>query len=86
LLQVFFIWTLPKEARHRLLRKEAEYFRTQAASYASTTAAKDAGEFGNLVGSTGSIRLVIEAGVRMYNALADWAESAVQQDGDISDG
>jgi DNA-binding PadR family transcriptional regulator len=78
-LRTFFIWTLPDKVRHRLLQQEAEFFRAQAASYASLAAAKDSGEFGELVGPTHSIRLIIEAGIRMYTALAEWAEWALEQ-------
>jgi hypothetical protein len=74
---VFFWLMTPAElAAH--LEREAEYFHGLARKYRELAQAKDRGEFGYSP-QTQSLRIAVEAGVRINEALggwADWAASA----------
>jgi DNA-binding PadR family transcriptional regulator len=75
LLRPFFFWLMEPEDLRRHLSQEAQFFAEAAEKYRSYAAAKDRGEFGRST-QTQSMRVAIEAGVRLYQALADWAEWA----------
>ena len=57
------------------LRREAEFFSRTAEMYRQYAAAKDRGEFGTSP-QTQSMRVTIEAGVRLHEALSEWARWA----------
>ncbi|WP_214319762.1 PadR family transcriptional regulator [Nonomuraea sediminis] len=78
-LRSFFFWLMPPEDLDAHLAREEEFFSATAAAYREYAAAKDRGEFGDAP-HTKSARLAIEAGVRLYQALADWAAWAREQD------
>lgn len=75
LLRSFFFWLMEPEDLQRHLTQEAQFFAEAAARYQAYAAAKDRGEFG-VSPQTQSLRVAIEAGVRLYQALAEWAEWA----------
>ena len=77
LLRSFFFWLVPPEDLQRHLAREAEYYRETAQRYRGYADAKDRGEFGESP-QTMSLRVAIEAGIRLYEALAGWAEWAQQ--------
>jgi hypothetical protein len=59
----------------RHLAAEAQFYTEIAEQYRQYAMAKDRGDFGNSP-QTQSMRVAIEAGVRIYSALADWADWA----------
>lgn len=75
LLRSVFFWLMPADELRRHLAHEAEYYRRSADYYRSIAAAKDRGEFGDSP-ATRSIRIAAEAGIRLHQALAEWAEWA----------
>jgi DNA-binding PadR family transcriptional regulator len=75
LLRSAFFWLMEPEELRRHLAQEAAFFAATAEKYRAYAAAKDRGEFGNSP-QTQSLRITIEAGVRLYQAMADWAEWA----------
>jgi DNA-binding PadR family transcriptional regulator len=77
LLRSLFFWLMDAEDLQRHLAAEAQFYSEIAEQYRQYAAAKDRGEFGNSP-QTQSMRVAIEAGVRLYSALADWAEWAQQ--------
>jgi hypothetical protein len=77
LLRSLFFWLMEAEDLQRHLAAEAQFYSQIAEQYRQYAAAKDRGEFGNSP-QTQSMRVAIEAGVRLYSALADWAEWAQQ--------
>jgi len=72
LLRSFFFWLMDPEDPRRHLTQETQYFAAAAEQYRAYAAAKDRGDFGDSA-QTQSTRIAIEAGVRLYQALADWA-------------
>jgi len=75
LLRSLFFWLMDPDDLRRHLDAEAEFFAESAARYRAYAEAKDRGEFGDTPQSR-SMRVTIEAAVRVYQALADWAEWA----------
>ncbi|GAA2301766.1 helix-turn-helix transcriptional regulator [Nonomuraea roseoviolacea subsp. roseoviolacea] len=75
LLRSFFFWLMTPEQLSDHLVREQEFFASMARRYQSYAERKDHGEFGHSP-QTQSMRVAIEAGVRMYEALAGWAEWA----------
>jgi len=72
---VFFCLMTPGElAAH--LEKEAAFYHDLAQKYRELGAAKDRGEYGDTP-QTRSIRIAAEAGIRLHQALGDWAAWAV---------
>ncbi|MGH3319553.1 MAG: helix-turn-helix transcriptional regulator [Streptosporangiaceae bacterium] len=75
LLRSLFFWLMsPEELRDHLTR-EATFYRETAEKYRAYAAAKDRGDYGTSP-ATQSMRVAIEAGIRLSGALADWAEWA----------
>jgi DNA-binding PadR family transcriptional regulator len=75
LLRSLFFWMMETDELQRHLEAEAGYYRKLAEQYRDYAARKDRGEFGYSE-QTQSMRVTIEAGIRLYSALADWADWA----------
>jgi DNA-binding PadR family transcriptional regulator len=75
LLRSLFFWLMDTEDLQRHLEAEAEYYRQLAGQYRQLAVAKDRGEYGYSP-QTQSLRVTVEAGIRLYTALADWADWA----------
>jgi DNA-binding PadR family transcriptional regulator len=75
LLRSYFFWLMDPDDLARHLASEAEFYSEQAAVYRAYAARKDAGEFGSAP-QVQSMRITIEGGVRVYEALAEWARWA----------
>jgi DNA-binding PadR family transcriptional regulator len=69
----FWLMTPPEQADH--LDREAAYFDAMAARCREIAAAKDRGEFGHGP-QTKSLRLTLEASIRVNETLAEWARWA----------
>ncbi|HVX45086.1 MAG TPA: PadR family transcriptional regulator [Mycobacteriales bacterium] len=78
LMRSYFFWLMTPAQLQAHLDEEAEFYSTMAAQFREFAASKDRGEWGTSA-PTQSIRMTIEAGVRMYQALADWAEWSKKQ-------
>lgn len=77
LLRSVFIWLLPPEAIHQHLQREASSYRNLAARYRLMAAAVDrSGDPGS--SHQRSTRAALEAVIRLYAALAEWADWAQQ--------
>jgi DNA-binding PadR family transcriptional regulator len=74
-LRSVFFWLMSPEELADHLDREAAYFHTLAANLRALAEAKDRGEFGDSP-QTLSLRMAAEAGVRITQALGDWAEWA----------
>jgi DNA-binding PadR family transcriptional regulator len=72
LLRSVFFWLMTPEQLAEHLRKEAEYYERLAQMYRDIAEAKDRGEYGDSP-QTQSLRIAAEAGVRLHEALAEWA-------------
>ncbi|WP_308194830.1 helix-turn-helix transcriptional regulator [Frankia sp. Cj3] len=77
LLRSCFFWLMEPEDLRAYLDREAEYFRSLVEKYTSYAAAKDRGEFGTGA-RVQSLRVTVEAGIRLYQALADWSDWAAR--------
>jgi DNA-binding PadR family transcriptional regulator len=77
-LRAAFFWLMDPADLRRHLEREAEFFARAAADYRGYAVAKDRGDFGSGP-QTQSLRIAAEAGIRLYQALADWAEWAKDQ-------
>lgn len=75
LLRSVFFWLMPPDDLRRHLEAEALYYQRTADFYREIAAAKDRGEYGDSP-PTQAIRIAAEAGIRLHQALADWAEWA----------
>lgn len=75
LLRSLFFWMMDRDELQAHLEAEARYYRELADQYTDYAARKDRGEFGYSE-QTQSMRVTIEAGIRLYTALADWADWA----------
>lgn len=75
LLRSVFFWLMPPEDLRRHLAAEAAYYQRTADFYREIAAAKDRGDYGDSP-PTQAIRIAAEAGIRLHQALADWAEWA----------
>jgi DNA-binding PadR family transcriptional regulator len=78
-LRSVFFWLMTPEELAVHLEKEAAFYHELAEKYRAIAAAKDRGEFGDSP-QTGSIRIAAEAGIRLHQALGDWATWATQDD------
>ena len=76
MLRSVFFWLMTPEELAAYLEKEAAFYRDLAQKYRAIAAAKDRGEYGDSP-PTRSIRIAAEAGVRLHQALGDWATWAV---------
>jgi DNA-binding PadR family transcriptional regulator len=77
-LRSFFFWLMSPEQLERHLTAETEFFTAMAERYRTYAEAKDRGDFG-FSPQTQSLRVAMEAGVRLYEALAEWAKWAQEQ-------
>jgi DNA-binding PadR family transcriptional regulator len=75
LLRSVFFWLMTPAELAAHLDREAEYFRGLAAKYRELADAKDRGEFGHSP-QTQSLRIAVEAGIKINEALAGWADWA----------
>lgn len=72
LLRSVFFWLMTPEELTEHLAREASYYQTLAGTYRQVAEAKDRGEYGDSP-QTRSLRIAAEAGIRLADALADWA-------------
>jgi DNA-binding PadR family transcriptional regulator len=72
-LRSVFFWLMTPEELAAHLAKEAAFYSDLAAKYRALAAAKDRGEYGDSPQTT-SIRIAAEAGIRLNDALGDWAK------------
>jgi hypothetical protein len=70
-----FFWLMTPEELAVHLDREAAYFHGLAEKYRELAAAKDRGDFGHSP-PTQSLRIAVEAGIRITRALGDWADWA----------
>jgi DNA-binding PadR family transcriptional regulator len=75
LLRSFFFWLMDPDDLVRHLEREAKFYTEQAAAYREYARRKDAGEFGSTP-QVQSMRITTEGGIRVYEALAEWARWA----------
>jgi DNA-binding PadR family transcriptional regulator len=78
LLRSVFFWLLTPEQLEHYLRTEAEHYEHVATMYRAVADAKDRGEYGDSP-QTRSLRIAAEAGARLNQALAEWANWARTQ-------
>jgi DNA-binding PadR family transcriptional regulator len=78
LLRSFFFWLMEPDELAAHLDRESASYRQLATTYRDYADAKDRGEFGSSP-QTQSLRMAVEAGARIYTALADWAEWAAER-------
>ncbi len=71
-LRSVFFWLMTPEELAAHLEKEAAFYRDLAQNYRELAPAKDRGEYGDNP-QTRSIRIAAEAGIRLHQALGDWA-------------
>ena len=74
-LRSVFFWLMEPDQVRRHLGAEARFYAEAAHRYREYAAAKDRGDFGDSP-RTRSLRITVEAGARLYEALAGWAEWA----------
>jgi DNA-binding PadR family transcriptional regulator len=72
LLRSVFFWLMTPEQLSEHLDREASHYASVAAMYRGIADAKDRGEYGDSP-QTRSLRIAAEAGVRLNQALAEWA-------------
>jgi DNA-binding PadR family transcriptional regulator len=77
-LRSVFFWLMTPEELAAHLEKEAAFYRELAEKYRAIAVAKDRGEYGDTP-QTRSIRIAAEAGIRLHQALGDWAAWAVNR-------
>ena len=75
LLRSLFFWLMDTDDLQRHLQSEARYYRDLAQQYRVLAEAKDRGDFGYSP-QTQSLRVTVEAAIRLYTSLADWADWA----------
>jgi DNA-binding PadR family transcriptional regulator len=75
LLRSVFFWLMSPEQLAAHLDREAAYFESLVATYRTLAEAKDRGEYGTSP-QTQALRVAVEAGVRLNQALAEWARWA----------
>jgi DNA-binding PadR family transcriptional regulator len=71
-LRSVFFWLMEPGELSAHLEKEAAFYAGLAAKYRALAAAKDRGEYGDSP-QTKSIRIAVEAGIRLHEALGSWA-------------
>jgi DNA-binding PadR family transcriptional regulator len=75
LLRAVFFWLMTPDELAAHLAREREFFEATAAGLRQLAQAKERGDYG--VGpQVRALRVTAEAGIRMYQALAEWAEWA----------
>jgi DNA-binding PadR family transcriptional regulator len=75
LLRSVFFWLMPSGELTAHLESEQQFFAETAELYRQYAVAKDRGDYGTSP-QTQAIRVATEAGIRLFQALADWAEWA----------
>lgn len=78
LLRSAFFWLMTPAELADYLDREAAYYRAVAAKYRHLAAAKDRGEYGTGPQSQ-SLRMTVEAALRVTGALNDWTSWASHQ-------
>jgi DNA-binding PadR family transcriptional regulator len=78
LLRSVFFWLMTPEELAAHLDRDAAYFRGLAAKLRDLAGAKDRGEYGHSP-QTQSLRVTVEAGIRINEALEGWAGWAKEQ-------
>lgn len=76
-LRSLFFWLMEPEQLARHLEREAAFYTDMAEQYREYGARKEAGEFGTGP-AVKSMRITVEAAVRLHEALADWARWAAE--------
>lgn len=79
LLRAYFFWLMDPESLRAHLERERRFYSETATTLRGYAEAKDRGEFGDGP-RTRAMRIAIEAGVRINEALAEWAEWAQAAD------
>jgi DNA-binding PadR family transcriptional regulator len=77
LLRSVFFWLMEPEDLTRHLEREAEFYTGMAALYRGFAQAKDRGDYGTAP-PVQALRVTLEAGIRLYDSLADWARWAAE--------
>jgi DNA-binding PadR family transcriptional regulator len=75
LLRSVFFWLMSPDDLVAHLEREGQFFTGSAELYRQVAAAKDRGEYGTSP-QTQALRIAAEAGIRLFQALAGWAEWA----------
>jgi DNA-binding PadR family transcriptional regulator len=83
LFRSFFFWLMEPDELQKHLTAEYDFFIKQAEVYKQVGAAKDRSEYGDTP-QIKSARLTVEAGARLYSALAEWAEWAKRKAKDLN--
>ncbi|ABW10532.1 PadR family transcriptional regulator [Frankia sp. Mgl5] len=78
LLRSFFFWLMEPADLNQHLVREAEFFASAAGRYRAYAQATDRGDFPDTPQNR-SLRLAIEGGARLYEALAGWARWAAER-------
>lgn len=78
LLRSYFFWIMEPATLQKHLAAEKAFFESRVAQYEQFAAAKDRGDFGSSP-QMKSIRITLEAGIRLYKSLAGWAEWASKE-------
>jgi DNA-binding PadR family transcriptional regulator len=76
-LRACFFWLMEPDDLQRHLEREAAYYRALVAKYSEFAVAKERGDFGSGP-RVQALRVTVEAGIKLYAALADWADWARQ--------
>jgi DNA-binding PadR family transcriptional regulator len=79
LLRAYFFWLIEPEDLEAHLAAEERFFAQTADTLRAYAAAKDRGEWGTSP-QTRAMRIALEAGIRINEALAGWAEWARESD------
>jgi DNA-binding PadR family transcriptional regulator len=82
-LRSVFFWLMTPGELAAHLEKEAAFYRALAEKYRALADAKDRGEYGDSP-PVKSIRIAAEAGLRLHEALGDWATWAANHPPDVS--
>jgi DNA-binding PadR family transcriptional regulator len=78
ILRSVFFWLMDPDELAEHLEREAAHYRQVAAAYRTLAEAKDRGDFGTSP-QTRSLRITVEAAIRINDALAEWATWATAQ-------
>lgn len=79
ILRSVFFWLMTPDELHTHLAKEAAHYQGVADAYRELAVAKDRGDYGHTE-QTRSLRIAAEAGIRVNEALANWAAWAADQE------
>ncbi len=77
LLRGFFLWLLPEDEARGFLEREAAWHRGELERYKDVVAVNAA--LWDATRSTRAQRLMLESGIRIRRALAEWAEWSLEQ-------